>query len=465
MTRAPFKIATKLAPLISNVEAECALLGGLMMDNRLIDRAADMVGGEDFAEPLCGRIFAAIQREHSLSRPANAVTLKPYFVNDPAAIELGGVAFLAELTGSGAAILGALDFAAQIAELAGRRRFAESLLECAAQAEDYERGIEELAGLAEGAISDALRSDSGGQSMSAGKAVEAALNAQYEDAPGITCGIIPSLDHALGPICPGDSVILAGRPGMCKTALALSYAHGVAEQGHGVTVISLEMRAEQLGARLACDVLFDTPDQLPYSAITGNRCDNSQLRALARASLKIQDWPLWIEDLGFATTGRLAAIVRKHKRRLAARGKLLRLVIVDYLQLLSPDRPGKNIYEDTTRVSRALKALAKSEGVGVLALCQLSREVERRNDKRPTTSDLRDSGQIEQDADAICFLLRREEYLQREEPNPDSLEHDAWERGFEKERGKIEFIVTKRRAGVSGIGRGLWYGKFQAVRG
>jgi replicative DNA helicase len=455
----------KPAPVISNIEAEAALMGALMLDNRLIDPAADIVTPEDFAEPLYGRLFTAILKEHSLSKAANPVTLRPYFEADAALIGMGGAGYLAQLTGSGAALIGALDFAGQIAELGARRRFSEALLQCAAECENYERDLNGLAGIAETAIADALKTEGGAQSMSAAKAIEANLDMQYEDSPGVTCGIIPSLDHALGAISPGDSVILAGRPGMGKTALALSYAHGVAKQGGGVCFASLEMRAAQLGGRLACDVLFDGREQIPYRVISENRCSPEQRRAMARAAHEISDWPLWIEDLPHATVSRLAAIVRKHKRRLAARDKTLKLVIVDYLQLLAPDRRGKNLYEETSMVSRGLKSLAKAEGVGVMALCQLSRAVESRPDRRPNNSDLRDSGQIEQDADSICFLLRREEYLKRDEPHPDSTEWAEWHAGFDKVRGKIEFIVTKRRAGETAIGHGLWYGQFQAVRG
>lgn len=453
------------SPPMSNIDAECALLGALLIDNRQIDPTADIVKAEDFFEAVNGRIFTAACREHSLNRAANPVTLKPYFENDEALASLGGVGFLAQLTGSGAALIGVRDLAEQVAELAARRRLSEQLLEGAGECENYERGLPEITGMMEAALADALNTQGGAQSISATKAIAANLDAQFEDAPGVTCGIIPSLDHALGAICPGDSVILAGRPGMGKTALAISYAHGVASKGDGVCFASLEMRAAQLGGRLAADVLFDGPTQIPYSAISENRCDQEQRRAMARAALRINDWPLWIEDLPSATVSRLGSIVRKHKRRLAARGKTLKLVIVDYLQLLSPDRRGKSLYEETSMVSRGLKALAKAEGVGVMAICQLSREVERRPDKRPNNSDLRDSGQIEQDADAICFVLRREEYLKREEPHPDSADWIDWRHSFDREHGKIEFIVTKRRNGETAIGHGLWYGKFQAVRG
>ena len=461
----PLTIASALAPEISNVEAECALLGGIMCENRLIDRVADIVTAEDFAEAVCGRIYSAILREHGFNRAANPITLKPYFDEDAQLADLGGIGFLAQLTGSGAAVIGAIDLANQVAELAARRRLADKLFHASKVCADYEQQLDEIASLAEGAIADALNKQDGAVAMSAAKAIEANLDSQFDDAPGVLCRIIPSLDHALGAICPGDLCILAGRPSMGKTALAISYSHGVAEQGDGVTFLSLEMRAAQLGGRLACDVLYGTAEQVPYSAVSRNRCTVEQRRAIAKASHQIRDWPLWIEDLPGATVMRAAALVRKHKRRLAARGKQLKLVVVDYLQLLSPDYRAKNLYEATSMVSRGLKALAKAEGVGVLALCQLSRAVESRDSRRPQLSDLRDSGQIEQDADSICFLLRMEEYLRRTEPEQDSARWIDWRHEFDRVHGKMEFIVAKSRAGVTSTASGLWHGEFQAVRG
>jgi replicative DNA helicase len=443
-------------PANSNIAAEAALLGALMIDNRAIERIADIVADGDFAEPMHGRIYSAILHEHYLGHLANPVTLRPFFADDDALKSLGGPSYLAQLTGSGAALIGHMDFARQVAELGKRRRLADTLAQVSKLCGDYEQPLDAIAGLAETAIADSIGTQNGAVAMSAAKAIEANIDSQFADAPGVVCGIIPSLDYALGAICPGDLAILAGRPGMCKTALALSYSRGVAEAGDGVTFLSLEMRAAQLGGRLACDVLFNTPDQVPYSAVSRNRCTVEQRRSLARASLQIRDWPLWIEDLPGSTLGRAAAIVRKHKRRLAARGKTLKLVVVDYLQLLSPDRPAKNLYEATSMVSRGLKMLAKAEDVGVLALCQLSRNVEGRDDKRPRLSDLRDSGQIEQDADSICFLVRMEEYLRREEPDQNSDKWITWHNHLDRERGKIEFIIAKLRAGVTSNAQGLW---------
>ena len=169
-------------------------------------------------------------------------------------------------------------------------------------------------------------------------------------------------------------------------------------------------------------------------------------------------------DVGSLNIGRLNMLVRRHARAMAAKGFSLDLVIVDYLQLLSPDHKGRSNYEAVSEVSRGLKALAKDNELAVFALAQLSRTVETRPDKRPQLSDLRDSGQIEQDADAVLFLLRKEYYLRQEEPDPLSPKRVDWENHLDAVKGQIEFILAKRRNGTTGTAIGQFHGAYQAVR-
>jgi replicative DNA helicase len=453
--------------MISNADAEAALVGAMMVDNRLIDRVVDLVRTEDFAEPILGRTFAAIVREHDSGREANPITLRPYFEADPDIAELGGPGFLAQLTGSGFVVIGAVDFARQIAELGRRRRFAERVGFLAQAAGDYDVQAEQLAADTEAAVAELIRSGADGATISAATAIGQALDAMSADAPrGVRCHLIPSLDFVLGAIRPGHLVILAGRPGMCKTATGLTYSHGAAREGDAVLFISLEMRGEELGGRLACDVAFAADHAVPYSFVTDGGASNDQRRTIARAQLEMADFPLEIEDLPSVTIGRLAGIVRRHARRFAVRGKKLKLVVVDYLQLVRPNERAKSRYEEVGQVSRGLKALAKAEDVGVMALCQLSRQSENRPDKRPHLSDLRDSGDIEQDADTVCFVHRPAEYHKREEPTEtDSQDWRDWREEHSRVEKQIQFIVAKRRGGRTGVASGTWEGQFQAVRG
>ncbi len=449
--------------VIGNAEAEAMLLGGLMLANQTIDQVADRLLPEDFSEPLMGRIYSAIVREHALRRPVTPVTLRPYFTDDPAMLEMGGPGFLAQLTGSGASVVGIRGFADQVLELARRRRMVASLQAVIDSAGDYNIPANQLAADAETAIADASREQAGLKELSGSDCVGRALAAIERQDPGVTCGIT-AVDGSQGPIRKGNLAIVAGRPGMGKTALAVSYSNGATRKGHGVLFVSLEMTDEELGERLACDLAFDEKVQLPYAAVTEGRLNNEGLRAMARAQLQLRDMPLEVIDASGVTIHRLAAMVRRWKRRFAARGQSLDLVIVDYLQRLAAGR-GQNRYEAITEISQGLKEIAKANDVGVMALAQLSRKVEERPDKRPMLSDLRESGQIEQDADVVTFLLREEYYLQHAEPaQHDAVKHDAWRAEMDLVAHQIDFICAKRRKGRPGASKGRFYGAYQAVR-
>lgn len=441
---------------LANIEAEAALLGALMQSAKLIDPVADRLTAGDFAEPLHGRIYAAIVGQHSLGKIVNPITLKPYFESDEAMKEVGGFAYLAQLTGSSAVMIGANSFAEQIRDLASRRRLIAGLTETIEAASDLDMCVDRLASQADNAIS-ALR-DTGGAvgEYTAAEALDLALRAMDAPKRGIRSGRIPNLDRLLGPMRPGDMVIGAGRPGMGKSALALSYAIGVAQGGDGCLFVSLEMPAAQLAERMAADLCFDAKP-VPYSLIRDGDLQGDNLRQVMSAKDKLTAMPLTIVDRAGLTIGGLRRLVTRHARRFKAQGKPLGLVVVDYLQLLRPDSK-LNAYEAASEASRALKEIAKEHGVAVFALAQLSREVEKRADKRPQLSDLRESGQIEQDADAVIFLLRQEYYLRQAEPT------DATRSALLQCEGKVELILAKRRNGPTGSVVADFYTQFQAVR-
>ena len=377
---------TKLA----SIETEAGLIGGLLMANDHIDRVADKLKPHHFFEPLYGRIYSAICRERSLGRAVTSVTIKQYFVDDEDFKELGGIAHLATLTSSGSAIIGIHSFAEQILDLARMRLLVGNLLKVVDRATDYEIEANDLAAEAEAAIAEVMDEGADATELSAGDCIGKALEAIGRHEPGVTCGI-DAFDAAQGPIRRKNLAILAGRPGMGKTAAALSYARGVAEKGHGVLFISLEMSAEELGERMVADAAYDahTGRGVPYDTIVNARVDAENMRRLVQTQEMLADLPLEVIDIPSLKIGGLATTVRRWKRRFAARGKSLDLVIVDYLQLLGPDYRVSGPYEAITLISKGLKAIAKSNDLGVMALAQLSRKVEERADKRPQLAELR----------------------------------------------------------------------------
>lgn len=453
----------KIEP-VRNVEAEAALIGAMLMDNRWIDRAADRLQPDDFFEALHGRLFSALVKEAATGRTVTAVTIKPYFEDDPALKELGGMGYLLTLTGDTGTLLTAAAAIEQVATMSKRRKLIDGLTHAAMLAASLDATNEEVISAADGALAGMGEADDGVVQISAAGAFDEMLAAYDEPTNGVTCGRIACIDRQLGPIRKHHLVIAGGRPGMGKTAFALSYSLGAAANGHGVLFVSLEMARGELMQRATADVCFDGRWGVPYDVIRDGQFRNEDDRHRVRGAARIfRDLPLHIVDAGSLTIGRLNMIVRRYKRRMEAAGKKLELVVVDYLQLLRPDHRCSP-YEAVSEVSRGLKAIAKTYDVGVMALAQLSREVEKREDKRPMLSDLRDSGQIEQDADAVVFLFRQEYYLRKALPAEDHPDYPTLAAAIDAIEGEIDLIVAKRRNGVEGTARARFSGMFQSVR-
>lgn len=455
---------------VHNLEAEAALLGAMMADNRIIDAVADRTRDTDFYVPAHARIFAALVLANCQGRAANPVTIKPAFDQDEGLKELGGISYLAKLSGNYLGASNWRDLASQIAELATLRRMqvglitaAEACSEAAAHPAGFAEAIKEIVEHADAAI-ETNATDPIVQ-VSAAEALDGWLRSLDNPVNGVECRAIPELDRVLGPIRPKNLVILAARPGMGKTAVANSYAIGAAKAGHGVLFISLEMSADEIAGRMAADWCFTHGDNsVPYTAISHRNLNEYQRSRVTAACGAMVQLPLQIVDTGQLTLGRLNSLVKRQARRFAAKGVKLELVIVDYLQLMRAGPRNLSKYEDVSEVSNGLKRIAKEHEVGVMALCQLSREVEKRPDKRPILADLRDSGSIEQDADSVMFLLRPEYYLEQAKPSEASPKFHEWQQGMEDVAGKIEFIAAKRRNGRTGMGTGTFYGSYQAVR-
>src|SRR3954466_7767294 len=409
-----------------NVEAEAALLGALMIDNRLAEDIQLKLRPDHFFEPLHGRVYEQILKLIDRNMIASPVTLRPLFDADEEMKELGGPSYLAQLTGSGAAIIGARDFADQIYELALLRALIGVGREMVENALDTSEDVDPK-GQIEQAETALYRvaEEGGGQGTVKSFAEATRLAVQMAEKAlnsggglsGLTTGI-EGMNAKTGGLPHSDLLILAGRPGMGKSALATNIAFNTARRyvqdiedgiapeksaGAPVALFSLEMSADQLAMRVLAEQSGISSENLRMGKIS-----QQDFRNLARAAAELESLPLYIDD----TPGLTIAALRTRARRLK-RQRGIGLVIVDYLQLLqgAGKSSGDNRVQEISEISRGLKQLAKELAVPVLALSQLSRAVESRENKRPQLSDLRESGSIEQDADIVLFVYREEYYV------------------------------------------------------
>jgi len=454
------------ATLPQNLEAEAALLGALMIDNRLVEDVMMLLRAEHFAEPLHGRIYEAILRVIDRKSAATPITLKPLFEADPAMAEVGGPGYLATLTQHSGALIAARDFAQQIYDLALLRELIRVGREMATGAADTSTDVVplkqiEIAEMAlykiaeDGEVAGAVKSF--GQATR--EAIDMADRAMKSGGhlSGYTTGL-NALNEKIGGLHKSDLVILAGRPAMGKTALATNIAfacalrgqqdraRGIPEEkssGAAVAFFSLEMSSDQLATRVLAEQSSVNSESLRMGKIS-----HEEFGRLARAASDLSNLPLYIDD----TPALSIAALRTRARRLK-RQREVGLIVVDYLQLLqgSARNASENRVQEISEITRGLKTLAKELQVPVLALSQLSRAVEAREDKRPQLSDLRESGTIEQDADIVLFVYREEYYHALKQPDPeDADKHLKWREKAEKIFGLAEVIVAKQRHGSTG---------------
>ena len=462
-------IETGSPSLPQNVEAEAALLGALMIDNRLVEDVQLKLQPHHFYEPLHGRIYEAILRMTDANRIANPVTLRPLFESDESIKEVGGPAYLAQLTGSGAAVIGARDFAQQIYDLALLRALVgvgRDLVEGALDTSEdvaplaqIERAETELYKVAEEGGAEGRAKSFSDATKEALEMAERALNSGGH-LSGITSGL-EGINAKVGGLHKSDLIILAGRPGMGKTSLATNIAFAAAQRfasdladgiepaksgGAPVAFFSLEMSSDQLATRILAEESGISSENLRMGKIS-----QQEFRQLARAAAELQSLPLYIDDTPGLTIAGLRARARRLKRQ-----KGIGLVVVDYLQLLQgTGRAGSNDnrVQEISEISRGLKQLAKELDLPVLALSQLSRAVEQREDKRPQLSDLRESGSIEQDADMVWFVYRGDYYLAAKKPDEDHSDFQAWQEEMGRIHGRADLIVAKQRHGATGTVR------------
>ncbi len=469
-TEGLFGLSQRLPP--ANLEAEQALLGALLANNKAYERVSEFLAPEHFADPVNGRVYAAIQRRIEAGQLADAVTLRAEFQNSGLLDEVGGAAYLGQLLSAMVGIINAGEYGRVIHDAWLRRQLidvGETVVNRAFGAEPDLDARQQLEA-AEQHLFD-LAKDNGAEGGFV--AFERALATAVEHAaaafsnPGGVSGLssgLRDLDKRTGGLHKSDLIILAGRPGMGKTALATKVAFGAARAilrkarednpnavpRGGVAIFSLEMSCDQLATRLLSE----------ESRISGARIRRGDIMQrdfdkFVEVSRELQSLPLYIDDTPAITISALRTRCRRLQR---TRG--LDLIVVDYLQLMRPaagTRPESRVLE-ISMITQGLKAIAKELAVPVIALSQLSRQVESREDKRPQLSDLRESGSIEQDADMVMFIYRDEYYLAQRQPKEMAFDNsekfsaalEKWQKDMEEAHNKAELILAKQRHGPTG---------------
>ncbi len=447
-----------------NIEAEQSLLGAILVNNDAFYRVSDFLEARHFFEPINQTIFETAGSLIRMGKVATPVTLKTFL---PADTDLGGITvsqYLARLAAEATTIINAQDYGRTIYELSLRRdliRIGEDMVNVAfdapvdfaprAQIEDAERRLYELA--------ESGRYDGGFQKFSQALTVAVDMAAKAFQRDGKLSGIatgLRDLDVKMGGLQPSDLIVLAGRPGMGKTALATNIAYNVAQahqdelqadgtrktvNGGIVGFFSCEMSAEQLATRIIAE-----RTGIPSSSIRRGGIAERDFEKIRDASIEMQSLPFYVDETGGLSIAQLMARARRLKRQ-----KGLDLLVVDYIQLLQgSSKRSDNRVQEVTEITTSLKALAKELTVPIIALSQLSRQVESRDDKRPQLSDLRESGSIEQDADVVMFVFREEYYLAMKQPIPGTDDHIKWQAEMDRALGKAEVIIGKQRHGPTG---------------
>ena len=450
------------------------MLGAILTNNDIYDRITALVRAEHFFDPVHQRIYEIAAARIQKNALASPVTLKGFLEDDAGLRELGGPAYLVRLAGAAISSFAARDYAQMIYDLAVRRELIGLGRDISARAAKVDVASEPREQIIEAEqklykLGEQGVAERGFQSFL--KAVTDAVNvanAAYQrdgGLAGISTGLI-DLDKKLGGLHPSDLLILAGRPSMGKTSLATNIAFNIAKayrrgrhpdgtdgavEGGVVGFFSLEMSAEQLAARILSEA-----SEVPSEQIRRGDMSEAEFRRFVEAAKSLEACPLFIDDTPALPISQVAARARRLKRTHG-----LDVLMVDYLQLLKGTGKGENRVNEVSEITQGLKAIAKELDIPVIALSQLSRAVESREDKRPQLSDLRESGSIEQDADVVMFVYREEYYKEREKPSEDNLEAMAkWQEVMARAHGKAEVVIGKQRHGPIGTVELSFEGRF-----
>jgi replicative DNA helicase len=442
----------------SNLEAEQALLGSILINNDIIDEVSSIVSSSIFYDPAHIKIYEVIESLNNKGMIANPITLKNFFEKDNMLKEVGGTEYLVKLTRFSGSAKQAVDYAKIIHEMYLRRelvQISDKLSSDTLNANSQEQNAENIIESTEKSLFDLAERGSFSQSFlkfneALDQTIEMATMAMKSDQGivGVPTGLT-DLDEKLGGLHKSDLVILAGRPGMGKTALATNIAYHAAQnllsrqEKSSIAFFSLEMSSEQLSTRILSEQARIKSDDIRRGKVT-----ESEINRYIETSRNIYNLPLYIDETPAITISTLSNRARRMKRLFG-----LSLIVVDYIQLMrapSSSNRSDNRVQEVSEITQGLKALAKELKVPVLALSQLSRAVESRDDKKPQLSDLRESGSIEQDADVVMFVYREAYYLENKQPKLGSIEHAEWQSKMNDVNGLADIILGKQRHGPTG---------------
>jgi replicative DNA helicase len=457
--------------LPTNLEAEQAVLASVLVNNRNLERVSEFLRSDHFTHPAHKEIYKLMDRQFAAGFPVDIITIKNYLEQQGILESVGGTDYLAQLAGAGTTVVNMDAYGRIVYENAMRRELIDigQSITDSAFVEDLDNPVASQIEMAEKKLFDLSTS---GEAVEKGAAnLATALRAALTEAEiaykadgklsGLTSGF-RDLDKSLSGLHHSDLIIIAGRPGMGKTAFALNLAFNAANaivSGNanknykgGVAFFSLEMAASQLAARI-----LSSQSGIPARSMRNGDLNDSDFTKMAQYTDALSRVPLFIDD----TPGMSVPMMRTRARRIARKHGLA-MIVIDYLQLMSSPGGGRkndNRVNELSEITRGLKMLAKEMDVPVIALSQLSRAVESRDDKRPQLSDLRESGSIEQDADIVLFTYREEYYLENRDPSGKINERseefrgkksDDWQTRYEKSKNKAEIIIGKNRHGRTG---------------
>ena len=445
-------VKNKLEELPNNIEAEQSVIGSILLSNEIFDEINILISSKNFYDPMHQKIFSAIEKLIYSGMLANPITLKNYFENEKD--ELNVPEYLVKITKFSTSSRQAIEYSKLIYDLYVKReliKISENVIDAAKLndldndgqkiIENYEKSLFDLA--EKGSFSSTIVKFDEALKQTIEMASSAYKN--DEGIVGVPTGLT-DLDDRLGGLHKSDLVIIAGRPSMGKTALATNIAFYAAKkiQDEGkkssIAFFSLEMSSEQLSTRILAE-----QSRIKSNDIRRGRISEEQFDKFIETSKNITELPLYIDETPAISIAALSNRARRIKRKYG-----LDMVVVDYIQLMSSSNYREGRVQEISEITQGLKALAKELSVPVLALSQLSRAVEQRDDKKPQLADLRESGSIEQDADVVMFVYREAYYTERKEPRPATVEHAEWQAKMNEVSSLAEIIIGKQRHGPTG---------------